>query len=269
MHRLLGQAVALNGKVYIRGANWATSIVLEYTPSIDQWTMVPHPPVEYFTIATLRDQLLIVGGKNKSMYKKTNTILTFDEHSQQWVQSYPAMPTALVHPAVIGYQDHLIVAGGENAEYKAIADVNILDVAIKKWNRSEPLPNTGIYLTVIYNKTMYLVGQDTQTFLRAHVPTLISGANKSGVWETLQNTPYYDSRPITIGNTLFTVGGRDMSYRHGNPTTSIQMYDPITNQWTKAGDIPEPMCHRVCVIINSELFVLSKIVYASKLILDY
>ena len=251
--RVYGQPFALNGKLYVRGWNRRTETVLEYTPGHDKWTELPPPPVRKFTIATLRDQLLAVGGEDKSTGKDTNTILTFDEHSQRWIQSHPAMPTALTIPAAIGYQDHLIVAGGYNSGTNTISDVNISDTTSNKWKTAQPLPNTHYYCTVLTEDTLYLVGQITQTVLRAHVPTLISGT-ESRVWETLPNAPYYRSSPVTIGNTLLTVGGKDKPWG-GNPTTSIQMYNPTTNQWTRVGDLPQPMSDHYCVIMSSELFV--------------
>ena len=268
---VFGQSVALNGKLYVRGESKGTSTVLEYTPGDDQWTDLPPPPVYRFTVATLRGQLLVVGGEDKSTNKATNTILTFNEHSQRWIQSHPAMPTALTFPAVIVHQDHLIVAGGNNSEYNRIPDVNILDTTSNKWKIAQPLPSTNVYYTVLIEDTLYLVGQSTQTVLRAHVPTLISGA-KSGVWETLPNAPYYRSSPVTIGNTLLTVGGSDKP-AGGKPTTSIHMYSPTTYQWTRVGDLPEPMNSSGCIIMNSELFVLgnplTSSVFVSKLSYDH
>ena len=267
--RVYGQPVALSGKLYVRGSSGCTVTVLEYTPGDDQWTALPPPPVYNFTVTTLRGQLLVVGGRDKSTYKKTTTILTFDEHSQQWIRSHPAMPTALTNPAVIVYQDHLIVAGGRNSKNNKIPDVNSLDTNSNKWKTAQPLPNTDDYFTVLIEDTLYLVGQSTQTVLRAHVPILVSGA-KSGVWETLPNAPYYCSFPVTIGNTLLTVGGSDWS---GNPTTSIQMYNPTTNQWTRVGDLPKPMINPSCIIMNSEMLLLgnrfTSSVFVSKLNYDH
>ena len=269
--RVYDQPVALNGKLYVRGLSVGTWIVLEYTPGDDQWTALPPPPVEHFTIATLRGQLLVVGGMEKSTNKVTNTILTFHEYSQQWIQSHPAMPTALTSPAVIEYQDHLIVAGGYNQNGSRIPDVNILDTASNKWKTAQPLPSTDNYCTVLIEDTLYLVGQRTQTVLRAHVPTLVSGA-KSGVWETLPNAPFYGSSPVTIGNTLLTVGGSD-KLLGGKLTTSIHMYNPTSNQWTRVGDLPEPMKYPCCIIMNSELFLLgnrfTSSVFVSKLSYDH
>ena len=172
------QPVHHNGKLYVRGESRGATSVLEYTPDDHQWAELPSPPVDYFTIATLRGQLLIVGGKDMPIFKKTKTILTFDEHSQRWIQSYPAMPTALTLPAVAVYQDHLIVAGEEST------DVNILDATNSKWKKAQSLDSyRESFKTALIEDTLYLVGWNTQTVLRAHMPTLISGA-KSGVWET-------------------------------------------------------------------------------------
>ena len=209
-----------------------------------------------------------MGGRNKSSYKTTNTVLTFDEHSRWWVQSYPALRTALTNPAVIGYHDHLIVAGGQNSNHNRTPDVSILDTN-RKWKTGQPLPIMDDYRSVLIQDILYLVGQNTKTVLQAHVPTLISGA-KSDVWETLPNTPYNHSSPITIDNTLLTVGGSDKPL---GVTTSIQMYDPTTNQWTRVGDLPEPITKPRVTELNSELFVLgsfsSSHVYTSKLALVY
>ena len=168
-----GHPVAINEKVYVRGWNKGIETVLEYTPGDDMWVRLPPPPVNDFTVATLRGKLLVMGGVNihVSTRRTNNTILTFNEHSRQWVQSHPAMPTAPASPAVIGYQDHLIVAGGYNSAGNEIHYVNILDTTSNnKWKTARPLPSTDDYYTVLIEDTLYLVGRDTQTVLRAHVP---------------------------------------------------------------------------------------------------
>ena len=65
------QLVALNGKIYIRSGDRDDNVtVLEYTPGSDQWAELPPPPVRKFTVATLRGQLLVVGGRDKSTHTK-------------------------------------------------------------------------------------------------------------------------------------------------------------------------------------------------------
>ena len=247
-----GQPVALDGKGYVCGlSRWnSKGAVLEYVPNRDQWSMLPPPPVSYFTIATLKGQLLVVGGEDSTGRRKL-TILTFDQHTRQWIQNYPAMPTAPFLPAVIGYQDRLIVAGGWNLEDNEITDINILDTTANDWKTVKPLPSIGGYQAVLMEDNLYLVGQSTKTVLRAHVPTLISG----GMWESISDALFYRSSPIAIGNTLLTVGGSDKA-QGGKLTTSVQMYVPTTNQWTRVSDLPEPMCGCRCVTLSGVLLVL-------------
>ena len=263
--RVQGQPVILNGKLYVR--HWSyNDAVLEYTPENDRWAQLPHPPVKLFTVATLKGQLLVVGGEDKSG-KTSSAIFTFDNRSRKWTQSYPAMPNVLSFSAAIGYQDHLIVAGG--CTHHRIPDVHYLNTNTNNWKAAQPLPSTDYYYTVLIGDTLCLVGQHTATVLRAHIPALISGA-KSGVWEKVTTVPYKNSSPVTISNTLITVGGEDDG---SNPTASIQMYEPITKEWTRVGTLPKAASNACCDVINSELFVLGSFfdpsVFVSKLVYDH
>ena len=231
----------------MRGSSNLTDTVLVYTPDQDSWDELPPSPVKHFTIATLRGRLLVVGGE------RTNTILTLDESSRQWVQSLPRMPKALTFSAVVEYQNHLIVISGRDSNNTIIADVNILNTS-NKWTTAEPLPSTDDgYSTCLIGDTLYRVGQYTKEVFRAHVPSLISRAS-SGVWESVASVPFYHSSPIAIGNTLLTVGGCEGL--GSNATSSIHLYDPIKNQWTQCGDLPEEMYCCYCIELSGKLCVL-------------
>ena len=256
---VLGQSLPLSGKLYVCCAT--TWSVLQYSPVDDWWAELPPPSVTDFTIATLKGQLLVVGGRESSTRKITEKIFTFQERSQQWAKCYPDMTTALMDPAILGYQDHLIVAGGLTSSQEWTANVNILDSTSNRWTPVAPVPNADSYFTVMVRDTVYLVGRDTQTLLRAPVVGLMLGA-KSGVWEELTDTPYSYSSPVAIGNTLLTIGGRDKS-EGSAPTTSIQMYDPTTDQWTRMGDLPQPMEYISCAVIQSEMFVFGNLFHSS------
>ncbi len=257
---MIDPPVAINRKLYMRGRSNETT-VLVYTPDKDSWDDLPPPPVRYFTIATLRGRLLVVGGADKSTHVKTITIVTLDESSRKRkrVQPLPPMPKAISEPAVVEYQDHLIVIGGRDSNNTKIADVNILNTN-NKWIAAEPLPRTDDYSTCLIGDTLYLVGQLTKEVFRTHVPSLISRA-RSGVWESVASVPFYWSSPIAIGNTLMTVGGRDKAIL-GNNTSSIHLYDPTKDQWTQCGDLPEKIdcCH--CTELSGKLYVLGGFRYS-------
>ncbi len=249
-----GRPLAMNGKLYMRGWINVTETVLVYTPDQDHWDKLTPPPVNYFTVATLRGQLLVVGGNNKSIHKRTNTILTFDESSRRWLQSLPLMPVAVSFPAIVEYLDHLIIVGGQDSSDNETTDVNVLDITTNKWTIVEPLPNADILNPCLIGDTLYLVGWDTKQILRVSVPSLISRAS-SGVWETVACVPCYRSFPVIVCNTLLTLGGRNMpTLLSSNKTVDIHLYNPTKDQWTKCGDLPEPMfC--CCIELSDKLYV--------------
>ena len=91
---LLGTLVALKGKVYVRGWSESADTVCVYTPGHDVWDALPPPPVNNFTVATLKDKLVLVGGMDKSTRKMSNKITVWDSKSRGWVHPYPPMATA-------------------------------------------------------------------------------------------------------------------------------------------------------------------------------
>ena len=266
--KLYDLPVVVNGKVYIQGVSRGTTTVYVYTPGQDVWDELPPPTVNNFTIASLKDQLVLVGGRDNSTHKVSNMILVWDGRTRQWVQKYPPMKTALYIPSAIGYGDHLIVASGYNSEHSIISNVNILHTTSTKWLTAESLPSTDYYDTDVYKPvviedSLYLLGYDTTTLLRAHIPTLISRASSAipsayqHVWESLPNTPFYRSSPVAVDNMLLAVGGRTSSdYPNLDLTTSIQLYNTTNKQWIKVGDLPEALYYCPCTELSGELIVL-------------
>ena len=282
---LYGLPVVVKGKVYVRGMSGGTNTVLEYTPSSDVWDTLPPPhTVNYFTIATLNEHLVLVGGTDQSTYKVSKKIAVWDSAKHQWIYPYPSMTTGRVVPAAVGYRDHLIVACGLTSERNRISNVDILDTTSNKWLTAESLPDTDLYQSVIIEDTLYLVG-DNRNVLRANIPTLISRARSTkhtasqSVWESLPNAPIYRSSPFAIDNVLMTVGGGTSdNISDPNLTTSIQLYNPTNNIWTKVGDLPEAVFNCPCTVISGQLLVLggwkrffnfTRSVYISKLIMQY
>ncbi len=235
--------------------------VLVYTPNQDHWDELSPHPVNDFTMATLRGQLLVVGGIHKSTNNKANTILTFDKSSRQWLTSLPLMPVVVSHPVVVEYQDHLIVAGGRDSNGTKTTDVNILDTTTNKWTAAEPLLSADVYNTFLIGDTqLYLVGRDTKQVLKADVPSLMSGAS-SGVWETVASVSWYWSFPVNVGNTLLVLGGRDKP-SSGKRTADIFLYNPMKDQWIKCGELLKPMsCY--CTKLYNNLYVFDWSVFSS------
>ncbi len=253
------QPVIHKNKIYVCGYLSESSplTVLEYTPDMSKWEELAPPTVQEFTVTTLKDRLLVVGGEETSSGKTTDAILELDETNRKWIPINPALPIPLYLPSAIGYENYLVVAGGHTSTKNArVPHVNTLNMSCYKWTASEPLPSTDCCKMAIIENTVYLIGQETRTVMCAHLPTLTSGIVTSGVWQMLPNVPFYYSSPIVVANTLLTVGGRDSNDWGGDAMTKIHRYDTTSKRWIPVGDLPEPMYYCCCTVIGNELFIL-------------
>ena len=147
--RVLGQPVALNGRLYVRGDSNVDCVrelkneskrnefIMAYSPDYDQWSKSLYPPVKQFTIATLNNRLLVVVGVDNSSGRTTNIIRSYElqgEHYPRWTVDLPYhdMPSALTYPVVTSYQQYLVVACGWKTIQKMTPEVNILDTSCNR-----------------------------------------------------------------------------------------------------------------------------------------
>ncbi len=97
-------------------------------------------------------------------------------------------------------------------------------------------------------------GNQLKKVCAAQVDKLIStdrqddgSANKANsVWNTISNTQSYRPSPVTISDTLFSVGGVD----NGEATQRIYAYSSSMDSWLYVGDLPSPIAYAATVSLS-------------------
>ena len=137
--------------------------------------------------------------------ENTNKLGVWNESSIQWTHPYPPMITACSKASVITYHNRwLIVIGGLGNE-GSLARVEVLDINLKQWYQSTPLPHPCYHLsqTTIGNMCYLLGGfagegipKSTKAF-RARLddivsqnhPFVILSSPQPAEWQMLPDTP--------------------------------------------------------------------------------
>ncbi len=132
MDMAIGQAVAINGKVYYGGGfcdNTDNEFFVQcYEPSKNIWSVLPNPAIHRFGMGEIAGKLVLVGGVYRD-FSLSATLHAFDEHSHRWMKTIPPMLTARSSPAVVSLPMHLVVAGGETQSHWATQLVEIYNIA--------------------------------------------------------------------------------------------------------------------------------------------
>ena len=244
------QSVVIGDTVYVGGG----SAVMKLEQ--DQWTKLPEYTAKRFAMTSLANRLVLVGGQDPRNNKCTNQLAVFE--SGEWTHSYPPMNIARHSSTAVYFNNHIIVAGGED-DKRLTSTVEVLDVASRRWYIAQSLPNpqSSLKSTLIGN-TLYLMGEydhtgrATKTVYHVDLNELIAKAlsnlDTPTLWQTLPEVPLVRSAPLSIGRSLLAVGGHDDRF---NPSSSIHLYQPDTRRWVKVGDLPTSRYRCTCSVLPS------------------
>lgn len=85
-----------------------TRVIFRYTLIHDTWSRLPKCPTFQHGLASLNDELIVIGGLISS--RVTNVVYTFRDDT--WQQILPPMPTPRYHLCTISHENRLIIAAG-------------------------------------------------------------------------------------------------------------------------------------------------------------
>ena len=236
-------AVWLNGLVYVGGGfetgGKLSFIINCYDPVNNSWSSPFNTPYCLFAMTTLNNKLLIAGGLDKS-YKRTNQILTMDAGQ---LKNYTKMITARSHATATGHQGMLIITGGVDDKGKMLFSTELFDSSNGQWYMSNDLPQPHHSLkSVIVDNILYLLGGLNKDYkyspavFTAPLDTLSSHQLK---WNTLQDTPWCVSTPVSVYNKhLLIVGGGKMIGDKCTRTSDVYKLNKVSHSWEAIGNTP-------------------------------
>ena len=255
------QAVVIGDNVYVGGGLSISSgdRVMVYSLQAGSWRTLPPCGTQFFAMAVINNQLVLVGGKSMSTGRTTNILSVWDQRSRTWTHPFQVMPTERHSLMAISYQKWLIVAGGVVG---AQSDkVELLDTVSGQWYEGSPLPGKYSGMSSAINGNMwYLSGGWSSQRPTKHVRSvcldeLISQAvsqsttpSRPSPWQILPEAPLEHSTVLVLSGALLTVGGWFSS--------SIHLYQPDRRSWVKVGDLPTKLRMCACTTLpNGEIFV--------------
>ena len=214
------------------------------------WTTLPKFSVTKFAMTSLGIQLVLVGGFDTVTVTGQITVFA----SNKWIHPYLPMNIARSDSTATSFNNHIIVAGGCDNQYRCLSSVEVLDVVSMTWYHAEPLPSiqSGMNSTLIGN-TLYLMG-GTKTVYKVNLSELIANAVSlkqatSNFWQMLEESLLENSTSVSIKGSLFAVGGHEDCSFKSSP--SIYLYQPDSKRWVEEGKLSTARYHCACSVLPS------------------
>ena len=256
-------------KVYI-GGGWAspdrTQTVMVYDPKQDSYDTLPPYTYQYFSMAVVNNQLVLIGGYHEQTDKRTNKLGVWNGEIKSWTHPLPPMITACNSPSVATHNTWLVVMGGYDDKY--LSRVEIMDTTeSRQWYQAASLPHPlGYALPAIIGNMCYLLGGYTKrgatskkvfsVCLDDLISQAVSQQGRASArptpspWQSLPDTPLSRSTALTFNGALLAVGGIL------GGSTAIYHYQPSSRSWIKAGELPTGRYQCTCTVLPSrDLYV--------------
>ncbi|XP_065917368.1 serine/threonine-protein kinase WNK-like isoform X2 [Dysidea avara] len=257
--RAFHTALLCDKKVYVGGGfedgKRESTRIDVYTPANNSWSPSPiNTPYCLFAMATLNNQLVIAGGKDRSN-KLTNKLLLLDNDQ---FKKYTRMGTPRYNATSAGHQGTLIVAGGKDEQYRRLLSTEVFNSTTRQWCTTDVLPLPYYRLqSVILDNVIHLLGGSDQdgnassTVFSAPLDTLPIK------WSSDQDTPWCNCAAVSMQSKhLLAIGGTKKAGKHYLCTRDIHVLNKVSHCWEVIGQIPSERSGPAAVsIVDSNIVI--------------
>ena len=265
------KATVINDTLYIGGGVCITGnddyFMFSYKLIDDQWMRLPLLPQRYGIPTNINNELCYIGGLDYSTIYPTNKVITLQ--NDHWVTQYASMITARQLHAVVTYQHHTIVAGGDGEDGSTLDTIEVFNCNNNQWTMLSihlPQPMKDINATTC-NQSFIIAGYtraddniNSGTFIismdslvGADQQSLTSSTSEDdNKWSELFHTPYWHTAIVPNTSPPVIIGGEDNQSKTVN---NISLYDDSSNSWRTVSSLPISCAEATVATINDVIII--------------
>jgi N-acetylneuraminic acid mutarotase len=233
-------------------------------------TAAPLPlPVQEIYAAESGGRIYTIGGFGRGG-QPTDHAFSYDIASDTW-QSLPPLPALRHHVGVAVVGNQLYAIGGFSGtppDWRAVAEVRILDLQSGVWRDGPPLPVArGEHVVAVVDGLIHVIGgrvptgPDARRFAAHRDSSRVDILDPtSGIWTQGADAPTArnSAAAAVIGGRIHVVGGRRFlpndAPRIRNVAT-LEIYDPARDRWVSGPDMPAAQGGLSAAAVDDRLYV--------------
>jgi N-acetylneuraminic acid mutarotase len=186
-------------------------------------------------VAELAGRIYVLGGYPASRIT-VNTVQVYDSASNTWQLTAP-LPLGVNHPMPAVANGKIYVIGGQTDTGSAyVNNVQEFNPATTNWTSRAPMPTArSAGAAAVIGDRIYVAGGRPP---RGNDFAVYNAT--SNTWQTLPNLPTQRNHiaACAIDGKIYVVGGRLAAGFTSAMTNILEVFDPITSQWTTRAPMP-------------------------------
>ena len=228
------------------------------------WTKGDHMPTPRgeHGAAIVDDKIYVIGGRERPGFK-TDVVEVYDLKSKEWSTAAP-LPVGLDHFGLAVNKGKLYVVGGTMSNDSLSNKLQVYDPTVDKWEEAKamPVPRTALVANFI-NGILYAIGgiDDAHNVLT----TNLAYDPKNDTWteKAPMPTARHHLTASVVDGKLYVIGGRLFGDGIDSPVDEAlsnfddnEMYDPVTNTWTKLMQMPTKRSGLASTAVGYDIYVI-------------
>lgn len=230
------------------------------TPGFAQqgtWTKKADMPTPRWGLSTsaVAGRIYAMGGFGRGNVL-VRTVEAYDPQTDTWVEKAD-IPTPRFLPATSVVDGKIYVIGGGNPAIRSqlgLPTVEEYDPATDTWTKKAdmPTPRHGLSASVLNGKIYAISGFDG-----TNMATVEEYDPASDTWTKKADLPTLRSHLATqvVNGKIYAIGGWDRREGMDTVFSSVAVYDPAADTWTKKADMPTSRWSPASGVVNGKIYV--------------
>jgi Ca2+-binding RTX toxin-like protein len=176
------------------------------------------------------------------------------------------MPEALSHSPVVRDGNTLWLVGGFVGDHPGPSTTHVwkYDTASDTWSQGPPLPQPrGAGGAAIVGRTIHFfggvnrpAGKNIYVDEAEHWALDLDAPNPSWQERAPLPNPRNHMTSAALNGKVYAIGGQHGNNENAGNQAEVDVYDPQTDSWNRAADLPEARGHAVALVMNGRIIVL-------------
>ena len=181
------------------------------------------------------------------------TVEAYDPQTDTWTEKAD-IPTPRLLLAASVVDGKIYVIGGGNRSQLGLPTVEEYDPATDTWTRKAdmPTPRHGLSTSVVNGRIYAISGFDG-----TNMATVEEYDPASDTWTKKADLPTLRSHLATqvVDGKIYAIGGWDRRASIDTVFSSVAVYDPAADTWTKKADMPTARWAAASGVVNGKIYV--------------
>ena len=258
--------------------------------STAQWTRKADMPTarSCFSTGVVDGKIFAIGGRLQLEWEEygdlsLSTVEMYDLETDTW-ERRADMPTARAAVSVSVVDGKIYAIGGAEkkkyqvprgfgVEVKELSTVEMYDPATDTWTQKADMPTPRETSTCVVDGKIYAIGGAASTNYKKNKPWRLATVEvydpATDTWAKVRDMNHaraYAALSVVNGE-IYAMGGTGWPWIQGQPgpyLSSVEVFNPKTNQWQEKMGMAAPKTEHTASVINGKIYVMGGFVQEGK-----